>query len=147
MGATADHIAKFGYVLPRINQVPFAPISCCGNLVFVSGQISRTDAGVIEGPIQRLAPEQLREAVHAALLRALGALDAGLPQQLPVKHILKLTGYVSTSAPNLDPAIFNGASELLMELYGAAGNHARTVIGVGAAPYNAAIAVDLIAAT
>lgn len=147
MGAIADHIATLGYILPRINQVvPFQPVSRCGDIVFVSGQISRTNSAVIEGPIQHLSSEQIREAVRVALLRGLAALDAGLPKQLTVRQVLKLTGYVSTNSSALDPAVLNSASELLIELYGTSGNHARTVVGVSATPYNAAITIDLIVA-
>jgi enamine deaminase RidA (YjgF/YER057c/UK114 family) len=148
MGAIADHLATHGHPLPPLNTaaVPFKPIARCGDLVFVSGQISRTETDVIKGPIELLSIEQQKQAVRIALLRALAAVDSGLPAELSISQVLKLTGYVFTTRSALDPGVLNTASELLNEWYGTAGHHARTAIAVAGAPYGAAVIVDLVIA-
>ena len=90
-----------------------------------------------------LSPEQGREAAKLCLLNILAALEGnGVPRQ-SITRVVKLTGFVQ-SAPDFhgQPQVLNAASELLTEIFGEAGRHARAAVGVNALPLNAAVEIE-----
>lgn len=141
-------LAELDLSLPPV-AVPLAayvPAVRTGNLVFTSGQLP-----TVEGKLLRtgkvgadVSPEDAKELARVCVLNALAAIDAlvGLDS---VKRIVKVVGFVA-SAPGFggQPAVVNGASELLGEVFGDAGIHARSAVGVSELPIDAPVEVELM---
>ena len=141
-------LAELGLVLPPV--VPpvaaYVPAVRTGDLVFTSGQLPMVDGqlpftGLVGGPV---TPEQAKELARTCALNALAAVDAlvGLDS---VVRVVKVVGFVA-SAPGFtgQPGVVNGASELLGEVLGEAGVHARSAVGVAALPLDAPVEVELV---
>ena len=125
----------------------YVPVLPSGNLVFTSGMIPLRDGKVAyQGHVGGLdlGVAEGREAARLCLLNALSALKAHLGSLERIRRIVKLTVYVS-SAPAFyeQPAVANGASELLVELFGESGRHVRSAVGVASLPLNAAVELEL----
>ena len=144
----ADRLAELGLVLPPV--VPpvaaYVPAVRSGALVFTSGQLPMVDGQLAAvGKVGALvSPEQAKELARTCALNALAAIDAlvGLDS---VVRVVKVVGFVA-SVPEFtgQPAVINGASELLGEVFGDAGAHARSAVGVAALPLDAPVEVELI---
>ena len=131
---------------PVANYVGFVPV---GNLVFVSGQVP-----LVKGEIKHVGivgdSIDLAEAQQAARVCAINiiaqlkvACDGDLDR---VKRIVRLGGFVnSTPGYTQQPEVINGASDLMVEVFGEAGKHCRTACSAGALPRNVAVEVDAIA--
>ena len=118
-----------------------------GNLVFVSGQLPTRSDG--SRPIGKLGAEvSVEEGYDAARLAAVGLLarvraETGSLDR--VKRVVKVTGFVNATPDfTQHPRVINGASDLLAEVFGEAGRHARAAIGVGSLPLGAPVEVELI---
>lgn len=137
-----------GYTLPS----PPAPggnyvsARTLGKLVYLSGVISTNSGGVIMGRAgdgcgveEGYAAAQACALTHLAVLRQhLGSLDA-------VKSIVSLNGYVNAAPAFTDtPKIINGASDLLVKVFGDAGRHVRAAVGVSALPRNALVELQMV---
>jgi len=125
----------------------YVPVVRTGNQAFVSGQLPIRDGAVaVQGVVgQSLSPEQGRDAARLCLLNILAALEGnGVPLE-SVRRVVKLTGFVQ-SAPDFhgQPQVLNVASELLTEIFGEAGRHARAAVGVNALPLNAAVEIEAV---
>jgi enamine deaminase RidA (YjgF/YER057c/UK114 family) len=92
-----------------------------------------------------VTPEQAKELARTAALNAIAAVRAEVGDLNQVRRIVKVVGYVA-SAPGFtgQPGVVNGASELLGEVFGAAGRHARSAVGVAVLPLDAPVEVELI---
>ena len=144
----ADRLAALGLALPSV--VPpvaaYVPAVRSGALVFTSGQLPMVDGQLAAvGKVGALVtPEQAKELARTCALNALAAIDAlvGLDS---VVRVVKVVGFVA-SVPEFtgQPAVVNGASELLGEVFGDAGAHARSAVGVAALPLDAPVEVELI---
>ena len=144
----ADRLAELGLALPSV--VPpvavYVPAVRSGALVFTSGQLPMVDGQLAAvGKVGALVtPEQAKELARTCALNALAAIDAlvGLDN---VVRVVKVVGFVA-SVPEFtgQPAVINGASELLGEVFGDAGAHARSAVGVAALPLDAPVEVELI---
>lgn len=124
----------------------YVPAVRTGNLVYTSGQLPM-QAGELPrtGKVgAEVSPEDGHALARICALNALAAVDAlvGLDS---VTRVVKVVGFVA-SAPNFNgqPAVVNGASELLGEVFGDAGKHARSAVGVSELPLNAPVEVELI---
>ncbi|BBZ02391.1 putative endoribonuclease [Mycolicibacterium chitae] len=117
-----------------------------GNLVYTSGQLPMVDGKLsAQGKVgAEVSAEDAREVARLCALNALAAVDAlvGLDN---VTRVVKVVGFVA-SAPgfNGQPGVVNGASELLGEVFGDAGAHARSAVGVAELPIDAPVEVELI---
>jgi enamine deaminase RidA (YjgF/YER057c/UK114 family) len=141
-------LAELGLTLPQV--VPplaaYVPAVQLGKHVYVSGQLPMVDGKLpVTGKVgAEVSPEQGAELARTCALNALAAIDAlvGLGQ---IVKIVKLTGFVA-SAPGFtgQPAVVNGASELLGEVFGDAGIHARSAVGVAELPIGSPVEVELI---
>ncbi|MGB3147860.1 MAG: RidA family protein [Paracoccaceae bacterium] len=127
---------------PAANYVPFVK---SGNLVFVSGQISQGPSGLITG---RLG-QDLDVAAGAAAARRCGLsliaqLRAACGGDLDrVARVVKLTGFVNAVADFTDhPKVINGCSDLMVEVFGDAGRHARAAVGAPSLPLGVAVEVE-----
>jgi enamine deaminase RidA (YjgF/YER057c/UK114 family) len=123
----------------------YVPVVRTGNLVFVSGQLPLKKGKVaVTGKVgENLSLEQGREAAVHCLLNILAALEGNDVPLESIKRVVKLTGFVQ-SAPDFNgqPQVLNAASELLTEIFGEAGRHARAAVGVNALPLNAAVEIE-----
>ncbi len=147
MSASA-RLAELGVTLPT----PAAPLAAyvpavrTGNLVYTSGQLPLvggevTHAGKVGAEV---TPEAAKTAARTCALNALAAIHAlvGIDS---VTRVVKVVGFVA-SVPgfNGQPGVVNGASEFLGEVFGDAGTHARSAVGVAELPLDAPVEVELI---
>jgi enamine deaminase RidA (YjgF/YER057c/UK114 family) len=119
-----------------------------GNLLYLAGVISTGTGGVITGTVgaDRTVAEGYA-AAHACTLTQLAVLKHTLGSLDKVRQIVSVNGYVNAVAGFPDPpAVINGASDLLVAVFGDAGRHARAAIGVSALPRNALVELQMIVA-
>jgi enamine deaminase RidA (YjgF/YER057c/UK114 family) len=119
-----------------------------GSLVFVSGQVPLLDGKVLHPGIvgQTVTADDAKLAARQACINVIAQLrDACGGDLTRVVRIVKLTGFVA-SAPDFTghPGVINGASDLMAEVFGDAGKHARAAVGVAALPLNASVEVEAI---
>ncbi|WP_125098289.1 RidA family protein [Leucobacter chromiireducens] len=148
--AAHERLAQLGLTLPQQppTQYSYSPVASWGQIAFISGQIPKRDGAVaFTGPIT--AATDLDRGVAAAELATLGALAAldhefGLHR---VARVLKLSVYVASVPEFSDPpAVAEGASRLLRNVFGTAGQHARTALGLPQLPKDATVELDLVVA-
>ena len=143
-----DRLRELGLELPPVATPAgdYVPAVRSGSLVFTSGQLPMVDGQLAAvGKVGALvSPEQAKDLAHTCALNALAALDAlvGLDS---VVRVVKVTGFVA-STPDFtgQPGVLNGASELLRQVLGDAGVHARSAVGVAALPLDAPVEVELV---
>ena len=119
-----------------------------GKLAFVSGQIPIKDGKVIyAGKVSRdLSVEDAQKAARLSVINALAQLKAELGSLDRISKIVKVSGFVNSPPEFTDqPKVINGASDLLFEIFGQKGQHARIAVGVLSLPLNSAVEIDLIA--
>lgn len=128
---------------PAAVYVPFVQ---SGNLLFVSGHIAKRDAQVWVGQLGRdLQTADGKAAARLVAIDLLGTLKAALGDLDRVERIVKVMGLVN-STPDFTEQhlVINGCSELLGEVFGAAGVHARSAFGVAQIPLGACVEIELI---
>ncbi|HEV2275593.1 MAG TPA: RidA family protein [Acidobacteriaceae bacterium] len=123
----------------------YVPARRVGNLLFLSGVISTNEHGVITGHVSLdRTIEDGYEAARRCALTQLAVLRHTLESLDRVHQVVTLNGYVNTVAHFQEAAkVINGASDLLVEVFGEAGRHARAAIGVSALPRNALVEVQM----
>lgn len=142
-------LKELGLTLPEQSKPAgrFVPAVQIGNLIFVSGQIPAV-AGHLElkGKLGRdLSLEQGQEAARTALLNVLAVIQHTTDTLDAIKRIVKLNGWVASAEGfNSQPAVIDGASLLLEEIFGEAGKHARAAIGVAELPLGAPVELEMI---
>ncbi|MBA4136397.1 MAG: hypothetical protein C0518_03670 [Opitutus sp.] len=145
-----ENLAALDLALPPTSApvANYVPAVRTGNLLFLAGNIGRDAAGrVIAGKVGgELTVEHGAEAAKRAALSLIANLKAELGDLRRVKRIVRVGGFVN-SAPGFtqQPAVMNGASDLFVAVFGDAGRHARTSVGVSELPLNAAVEADLVA--
>ncbi len=118
-----------------------------GNLIFLAGKGPRTpDGRLITGKLgQDLTVEQGYEASRAVAILQLAVLKAELGDLSRVKRIVKVLGMVNASPDFTNhPEVINGFSDLMVEVFGEKGKHARAAVGMGSLPRNIAVEIELI---
>ena len=119
-----------------------------GNLIFVSGQVSFDNSGkLIKGKVgSELALEEGQEAAHFCAINIVSQISAACDGDLnKIKNCIKITGYVNSNDNFIDqPKVINGASELLVKIFGESGKHARAAVSVSSLPLGAAVEVEAI---
>lgn len=131
-------------VTPVANYVPAVR---SGNLIFLSGHGPYQEEGtLITGRVgESLTTEQGYEAARRVAIGLLGSLKALIDDLDRVKQVVKLLGMVNCSADFVDqPKVINGASDLLVEVFGDRGKHARSAVGMNALPLNIAVEIEMI---
>lgn len=145
-----ENLAALGLTLPPTSApvANYMPAVRTGNLLFLAGNIGRAaDGKVIAGKVGTdLTTAEGAEAAKRAALSLIAHLRTELGDLRRVKRIVRVGGFVN-SAPGFiqQPAVMNGASDLLVAVFGEAGKHARTSVGVSELPLNAAVEADLVA--
>ena len=126
----------------------YVPVVITGTLAFVSGQVPLSEGKVMwNGKVgSELSLDEATQAARRCALQALAALRAELGTLDRVTRIVKLSVFVA-SAPGFadQPKVANGASDLLAEVFGDAGRHARVAVGVAELPLGAPVEVELVA--
>jgi enamine deaminase RidA (YjgF/YER057c/UK114 family) len=149
----ADVVSKLsslGYELPTQTAPLAAYVPCvrAGDLLFVSGQVPMVDREIVSpGHLgDDVSVEQGQEAARRAAVQALGVIRGELGTLDRLTRIVQITVYVS-STPSFaaQPNVANGASELLEQVLGEPGKHARAAIGVAALPLGASVEVAVTA--
>jgi len=149
MARIDDRMRELGVSLPpaRAPMANYVPARRVGNLVYTAGQVSGTAEREIKGKLgDGIDVEQRREAARVCALNCLAALLTVVDSLDSVKQLVRVGAFVNSAAGfNQQPAVANGASDLFVELFGDAGRHARTAVGVNELPAGFAVEVELIA--
>ena len=149
MSSPEERLAELGLTLP-VDTPPLAayvPAVRSGNLVFTSGQLPRVDGELTHvGKVgAEVTAEQATEAAQACALNAIAAVKAEIGDLANVRRVVKVVGFVA-SAPGFtgQPGVVNGASELLGAVFGDAGVHARSAVGVASLPLDVPVEVEMV---
>jgi len=143
----AEKLAEMGLELPdapapAANYVPFV---LSGKTLYVSGQISQDENGLIVGKVgSDLTTEEGAAAAARCALSLLAQVNAACEGDLGrLKRVVKLTGFVNSTPDYADqPKVINGASDLLVALLGDKGRHARSAVSAGALPLGVAVEIE-----
>lgn len=147
--STSVRLTELGIVLPDVAKPAgaYVPAVISGNLVFTAGQIPLVDGKLVAtGKVgKEITVEQAKDIAKVCALNAVAAVKGVLGDLDRVKKIVKVVGFVA-SEPGFtqQPAVVNGASEILQEIFGDSGIHARSAVGVAVLPLDAPVEVELI---
>jgi len=149
MSAVAARLAELGLELPAVAKpvAAYLPAVVTGNLVYTSGQVPFADGvllatGKVGGAV---SPEEAAQLTRQCALNALAAAGEAIGSLDRVTRVVKVVVFVN-SAPGFtgQPGVANGGSEFLGELFGEAGRHARSAVGVAELPLDAPVELELI---
>src|ERR1700686_2532081 len=141
-------LTELGISLPKpaspvANYVPFVRV---GTLLFVSGQVCLDEAGklVAKGKLGAgVSVEDGQNAARVCAINLLAQVKAGLGDLDKVTRVVRLGGFINSAPDFLDgPKVMNGASDLMVAVFGDKGRHARTTVGVASLPADAAVEVE-----
>lgn len=154
MSQITDRLAELGLALPEVAApvAAYVPAVVSGNLVFTSGQLPFVDGilpatGKVGSGDGTVSADDAKKYAATCVLNALAAVDSVIGSLDRVTQVVKVTGFVAS-----DPAftgqsgVINGASELLGQIFGDLGVHARSAVGVAALPLDAPVEVELVLA-
>ena len=147
--ATSTRLIEMGLALPEVAAplASYIPAQRSGNMVYTSGQLPLVDGELIAtGKVGAdVDQETAIECARVCALNALAAIVSVVGDIDRVTQVVKVVGFVA-SAPHFtgQPAIINGTSDLLGEIFGEAGVHARSAVGVAALPKDAPVEVEMI---
>lgn len=146
----AEKLAALGITLPTATPAiaNYVPAVRTGNLVFLAGQIARDAEGkIVTGKVGReFTVEQGAAAARTCAIQLLAALQTETGDLSRVKRIVRVGGFVNcTDDFTAQPKVLNGASDLLVAVFGDRGRHARAAVGVNALPAGAPVEVELVA--
>lgn len=150
MSGTAERLAALGLTLPPVAPpvAAYVPAVRTGSYVYTSGQLPLADGKLLgTGKVgDGVAPEEAASFARTAALNALAAAASVAGGLDAIKRIVKVTCFVA-SAPSFtgQAQVANGASELLIEVLGDAGRHARSAVGMAVLPLDSPVEVELIA--
>jgi enamine deaminase RidA (YjgF/YER057c/UK114 family) len=149
----SERLAALGLDLPEVATPvgTYVPAKRHGDLIYTSGQLPLVDGGLLaQGSVgQRegdVTPERALECARLAALNALAAVAQAAGGLDNIEGILRVTGYVASSPGfTAQPAVVNGASGLLADVFGEGGRHARSAVGVAALPLGAPVEIEVVA--
>ncbi|WP_022705782.1 RidA family protein [Paracoccus zeaxanthinifaciens] len=129
--------------MPAANYVPFVQT---GNLVFISGQISADENGLITGKVgDGTSVEDGAAAARRCGLALIAQLKAAIGDLDRVTRVVKLTGFVNSTPDFTDqPKVINGCSDLMVEVFGDAGRHSRAAVSAPSLPFGVAVEIEAI---
>lgn len=143
-------LTEMGIVIPEAPKpvAAYIPFVRTGDLVFTSGQIA-LEAGQVKykGKVGRdLGPEEGYQAARLCAINTLAVLRSAIGSLDKVTQIVKVVVFVNSAAGfTAQPAVANGASEFYVQVFGEAGRHARSAVGVAELPLDTAVEVEVIA--
>ncbi len=144
-----EKMAELGLSLPEVPAPVAAYVNCVrsGNLLHLSGGLPiKPDGSMITGKVPTdLSPEDAQEAAKLCILNRIAVVKEEIGSLDKVKQIVALTGFVNSEPDfNGHPVVINGASELLVEVFGDKGKHSRTALGAAALPLGVAVEINLV---
>ncbi|GAB2802180.1 RidA family protein [Actinoallomurus bryophytorum] len=150
MSSPEERIRELGLEIPDVVAplASYVPAARTGSLVYTAGQLP-----IVKGELAatgkvgaEIDPERATELARLCGLNAIAAIRAEVGELSRVRRIVKVVGFVA-SAPDFygQPQVVNGVSDLLGEVFGDAGKHARSAVGVAVLPRDAPVEVELIA--
>ncbi|HXR73900.1 RidA family protein [Actinocrinis sp.] len=143
-----ERLAQLGLAVPAVAKpvAAYVPATRSGSLVFTSGQLPTIDGKLsATGKVgAEVSAEEAKQLAERCALNALAAVKSEIGELSRVRRVVKVVGFVA-SAPGFtgQPAVINGASELLGKVFGEAGAHARSAVGVAVLPLDAPVEVEL----
>lgn len=152
MSGVTERLAALGLTLPPVATpvAAYVPAVRLGDLVWTSGQLPMVDGrlgttGKVGEGEGLVAPARAQELARTATLNALAAIAEQAGSLDRVRRVVKVVGFVA-SDPSFtgQPAVVNGASELLGQVFGDAGVHARSAVGVAVLPLDAPVEIELV---
>jgi enamine deaminase RidA (YjgF/YER057c/UK114 family) len=148
MSSIKEKLTALGLTLPAVPAPVAAYVNCVrsGNLLFLSGGLPIDgDRKVIGKVPTQVSIEEAQEGARIIILNRLAVIQDAIGSLDKVKQIVSLGGFVN-SEPDFygHPQVVNGASELLVEIFGEKGKHSRTALGAAALPLNVAVEINLI---
>lgn len=143
-----DKLAALGLTLPAVPTPVAAYVNCVrtGNLLFLSGGLPIDGEKKVIGKVPTdVSIDEAKEGARIIVLNRLAVIKDAVGSLDKVKQIVALTGFVN-SEPDFygHPQVVNGASELLVEIFGDKGKHSRTALGAAALPLNVAVEINIV---
>ena len=148
MGKVESRINELKNVLPEAPKpvAAYIPAKQTGKLIFTAGQLPMVNGELISKGLlgQDVEIDDAKKAARICTLNALAAIKGVIGDLDRIKQIVRVVGYVA-SVPTFtqQPAVVNGASELLLEIFGENGKHARSAVGMAVLPLNASVEIEL----
>jgi enamine deaminase RidA (YjgF/YER057c/UK114 family) len=148
VGKIQSKLDLLSIILPEIPKpvAAYIPAKQTGNLVFTAGQLPMVNGELISKGLlgQDVEVDEANKAARICTLNALAAIKGVIGDLDRIKQIVRVVGYVA-SVPTFtqQPAVVNGASELLLEIFGENGKHARSAVGMAVLPLNASVEIEL----
>lgn len=144
-----DTLDALGISLPPVTApvAAFVPWVICGDLLFLSGHIAKRDGKPWVGQLGgALTTEEGKAAARAVAIDLLGTLHAATGDLGKIKRIVKLMVLVNSTPAFVEQhLVANGASELIQQVFGPAGAHARSAFGAAQVPFGSCVEIDLVA--
>lgn len=143
-----QNLQRLGLSLPVVPTPVAAYVNAVrtGNLLFLSGGLPIDGDRKIIGQVPRdVSIEEAQEAARMIILNRLAVIEAEIGSIDRVTRVVSLSGFVNSASDFYDhPKVINGASELLLEIFGEKGKHSRTALGAAALPLNVAVEINLV---
>lgn len=144
-------LKELGYPLPKVagSSFSFVPVVVHNGIAYISGQLPMENGEVkMTGKLgENVSVEQAKELAELCILRGLSYLSKEIGSLDRVERIVKLTGFVSSAEGfNEQPVVIDAASQLLEEVFGDNGKHARSAIGVAELPRSSPVEIEMIVA-
>lgn len=144
-----DKLQDLGITLPPVATpaAAYVPFVRTGNLVFLSGHIAKKDGKAWVGQLgKNMSTDEGKHAARAIAIDLMGTLHAAVGDLNKIKRIVKVMSLVNSTGDYTEQhLVTNGASELLGNVFGEAGQHARSAFGVAQIPQGACVEIELIA--
>ncbi len=149
MSTLDDRIAELGLVIPEGSKpvAAYIPAVASGNLVYTSGQLPMVD-GVLPATGKvgaEVTPEDAKLLARNCVLNGLAAARSAIGSLDRITRVVKVVGFVA-SEPSFtgQPGVVNGASELLVEIFGEIGQHSRSAVGVAVLPMDTPVEIEFV---
>ena len=148
MGKVESRITELMITRPEAPKpvAAYIPAKQTGKLVFTAGQLPMVNGELISKGLlgEDVEIDEANKAARICTLNALAAIKGVIGDLDRIKQIVRVVGYVA-SVPTFtqQPAVVNGASELLLEIFGENGKHARSAVGMAVLPLNASVEIEL----
>lgn len=144
-----DRLAELGLTLPGVAApvAAYVPALRTGNYIYTAGQLPFVDGKLPQtGKVgAEVTPEDAKDLARLCALNALAAVKSELGDLALVRRVVKVVGFVASDPGfTAQPAVLNGASELLGEVFGESGRHARSAVGVSVLPLDSPVEVELL---
>jgi enamine deaminase RidA (YjgF/YER057c/UK114 family) len=148
MSKIENKLKEIGLILPDAPKpvAAYIPAKQTGKLVFTAGQLPMVNGELISKGLlgQDVEIDEANKAARICTINALAAIKGVIGNLDRIKQIVRVVGYVA-SVPTFtqQPAVVNGASELLLDIFGENGKHARSAVGMAVLPLNASVEIEL----